>query len=65
MSAQQYHAQVGQEEEREWLDEVDARRVEDANAELQEIAAGRDAEFMAAMLAKFPELRAWPGKGQK
>jgi hypothetical protein len=31
----------------------------------QEIVAGRDAEFMAAMLAKFPELRAWPGKGQK
>jgi hypothetical protein len=62
MSQAQWIAQVQQEE---WLYEAEARRIEDANAELQEIVAGRDAEFMAAMLAKFPELRAWPGKGQK
>jgi hypothetical protein len=40
----------------------EALRTEDANEQLQ-VAA--DDEFREALEAKFPQLRAWPGKGAK
>ena len=65
MSAQMYHAQVGQEEEREWLDEVEARRVEDANAIADELRAAREEAYAKRIAELFPELKSWPGKDQK
>jgi hypothetical protein len=60
MSQQQYHAEVGSEEEREWLYELEARRIEDANTVLQEIAAARqDYEFIEQLEAKYPGLKGW------
>jgi hypothetical protein len=58
MSQDRYHAEVGSEEEREWLYELEARRIEDANAALQEIAE-RDERFREELEARFPMLRSW------
>jgi hypothetical protein len=59
MSQQQYHAEVGSEEEREWLYELEARRIEDANAVLEEIAASRDEEFREELETLYPSLKGW------
>jgi hypothetical protein len=59
----QWYAQVGQLEE--WLYEEEARRIEDVNETLREMSAARDEEFRRELEAKFPELRAWPGKDNK
>jgi hypothetical protein len=56
-SSQQFYEQVQREEE--WLYEAEARRVEDANAELREISAARDEEFRAEIEAKYPILKGW------
>jgi hypothetical protein len=58
MSQARYQAEVGSEEEREWLYELEARRIEDANAVLQEIAE-RDERFREELEARFPMLRSW------
>jgi hypothetical protein len=58
MDAIQFWQQSGQEEE--WLYELEARRIEDANTVLQEIAASRqDYEFIEQLEAKYPGLRGW------
>jgi hypothetical protein len=59
MSQDRYHAEVGSEEEREWLYELEARRIEDANTVLQEIAAARDADFREELESRFPILKGW------
>jgi hypothetical protein len=57
MSQQQYHAEVGSEEE--WLYELEARRIEDANTVLQEIAAARDETFREELETLYPILKGW------
>lgn len=60
MSAQWYQT-VGQHLEEESRQEIEARRIEDANAALQEISA--DDEFRAELEEKYPQLlAAWPGR---
>jgi hypothetical protein len=56
MDAIQFWQQSGQEEE--WLYELEARRIEDANTVLQEIAE-RDERFREELEARFPLLRGW------
>jgi hypothetical protein len=59
MDAIQYWQQVGQgEEEQAWLAELEAKRIEQANLVLQEIAA-RDEEFREELEDKFPILKGW------
>jgi hypothetical protein len=65
MSQLQWYAQVGQHLEQEGRYEIEARRIEDANAILQEISERKDEEFRAELESKYPMLRAWPGKATK
>jgi hypothetical protein len=56
MSQAQWIVEVQQEE---WLYEIEARRIEDANEVLHEMAAVRDEEFRAEIEAKYPILKGW------
>jgi hypothetical protein len=57
MDAIQFWQQSGQEEE--WLYELEARRIEDANTVLQEIAAARDETFREELETLYPILKGW------
>lgn len=63
MSAIQWYQTV--EAERAFREELEAREIETANEILAEMRASRDDEFAEQLAEKYPQLRAWPGKGQK
>jgi hypothetical protein len=59
MCQARYHTEVGAEEEREWLYGIEARKLEDANTVLQEIAAARDETFREELETLYPILKGW------
>lgn len=59
MSHPQYVQTVEQWEEQMFRDELEARRIEDANEILAAMSAERDAEFRAALEVKYPSLKGW------
>jgi hypothetical protein len=68
MSAhQQFYStvQLRQEWDEELAAELEARRIEAANEALAEMQASLDDEFLKELEAKYPMLRAWPGKDKK